>query len=96
MRRALSHALTAYGLSDGVRSRPESCRGSGTYFWTKIAQTASWKRRAFHEAFTGSQIVGYAGTHHILYGRRTACIDKPVTRYLLHKKLPSAQVDCPI
>lgn len=65
-----------------------NARGDNRTPWTAALEA--------QQAFTGSQIVGYAGTHHILYGRRTVCIDKPVTRYLLHKKLPSAQVDCPI
>jgi pimeloyl-ACP methyl ester carboxylesterase len=56
--------------------------------WTAALQT--------QEAFAGSRIVGYAGTHHILYGRRTACVNDPITRYLLRRTLPDRDIVCPM
>lgn len=65
-----------------------NARGDNRTPWTAALDTAA--------SFTGSRIVGYAGTHHILYGRRTSCIDDPITRYLIHRRLPSANINCPI
>ncbi|MEK9736289.1 MAG: alpha/beta hydrolase, partial [Candidatus Nanopelagicales bacterium] len=47
-------------------------------------------------AFTGSRAVQYGGTHHIIYGRVSKCVDRPVTRYLLKLKLPRSTVRCPL
>lgn len=56
--------------------------------WSGARETA--------RAFTGARLVRYAGTHHIVYGRTTSCVDKPITRYLLTAKLPRHNVYCPI
>lgn len=47
------------------------------------------------QAFTGSHIIGYQGTHHILYGRTTSCVAEPITRYLVQRILPPSNVMCP-
>lgn len=47
-------------------------------------------------AFTGSRTVQYAGTHHIVYGRTTSCVDRPITRYLVNQRLPGRDVVCPL
>lgn len=47
-------------------------------------------------AFTGARTVEYAGTHHIVYGRTTACVDKPITRYLVTLRAPGRNVTCPL
>ena len=40
--------------------------------------------------------VQYGGTHHIVYGRTTSCVDRPVTRYLVNLKVPRRDVVCPL
>jgi hypothetical protein len=40
--------------------------------------------------------VQYGGTHHIVYGRTTGCVDRPITRYLVEARLPSTDVRCPL
>ena len=47
-------------------------------------------------AFTGARTVQYGGTHHIVYGRTTSCVDRPITRYLVNVKLPGRDVVCPL
>jgi len=47
-------------------------------------------------AFPGSGIVRYDGTHHIIYGRTTSCVDEPITRYLTKLKIPRKEVRCPL
>ncbi len=47
-------------------------------------------------AFTGARTVQYAGTHHIVYGRTTACVDRPITRYLVNQRLPGRNIACPL
>lgn len=47
-------------------------------------------------AFTGSRTVQYGGTHHIVYGRTTGCVDRPITRYLLEGSIPASNVRCPL
>ena len=47
-------------------------------------------------AFTGARTVQYGGTHHIVYGRTTSCVDRPITRYLINLKVPSRDVVCPL
>ena len=47
-------------------------------------------------AFPGSRTVQYGGTHHIVYGRTTSCVAKPITRYLISQQLPSRDVTCPL
>lgn len=47
-------------------------------------------------AFTGARTVQYGGTHHIVYGRTTSCVDRPITRYLVNLKVPSRDVVCPL
>ena len=65
-----------------------NAKGDNRTPWTAAVETQA--------AFIGSRIVGYAGTHHILYGRRTDCVNKPITRYLVNRKLPSSDILCPI
>ncbi len=48
------------------------------------------------QAFTGSRTVKYEGTHHIVYGRTTSCVDRPITRYLVNQRLPRRDVVCPL
>lgn len=48
------------------------------------------------QAFAGSRTVKYEGTHHIVYGRTTACVDRPITRYLVTLRLPGRDVVCPL
>jgi pimeloyl-ACP methyl ester carboxylesterase len=47
-------------------------------------------------AFTGSRTVQYGGTHHIVYGRTTSCVDRPITRYLVNLRIPGRDVVCPL
>jgi pimeloyl-ACP methyl ester carboxylesterase len=47
-------------------------------------------------AFAGSRTVEYGGTHHIVYGRTTTCVDRPITRYLVDQRLPGRDVTCPL
>lgn len=47
-------------------------------------------------AFVHSVLIGYRGTHHIIYGRTTACVHKPVTDYLLNLKMPRWNFTCPL
>ena len=47
-------------------------------------------------AFTGSKAVQYGGTHHIVYGRTTSCVHRPITRYLVNLTLPAQTVRCPL
>lgn len=47
-------------------------------------------------AFTGARTVQYGGTHHIVYGRTTSCVDRPITRYLVNLKVPGRDVVCPL
>ncbi|MFM1964603.1 MAG: hypothetical protein RL134_328 [Actinomycetota bacterium] len=47
-------------------------------------------------AFTGTRTVQYGGTHHIVYGRTTSCVDRPITRYLVNLRLPGRDVVCPL
>ena len=47
-------------------------------------------------AFAGARTVQYGGTHHIVYGRTTSCVDRPITRYLLNLKVPGRDVVCPL
>lgn len=47
-------------------------------------------------AFTGTRTVQYAGTHHIVYGRTTSCVARPITRYLISQRLPGRDVACPL
>jgi pimeloyl-ACP methyl ester carboxylesterase len=51
---------------------------------------------AMSRAFTGSRTVQYGGTHHIVYGRTTSCVDEPITRYLLSQRLPARGITCPL
>lgn len=46
--------------------------------------------------FTGSSMVTYMGTQHIIYGGRSACVDAAVTPYLLNLTLPPRSVACPL
>jgi pimeloyl-ACP methyl ester carboxylesterase len=48
------------------------------------------------QAFVGSRTVQYGGTHHIVYGRTTSCVDRPITRYLVNQRLPGRDVVCPL
>jgi len=48
------------------------------------------------QAFVGSRTVKYEGTHHIVYGRTTSCVDRPITRYLVNLRLPGRDVVCPL
>lgn len=86
----IGRPLTPMTTSLELRTPPiiVNARGDNRTPWTAALET--------QDAFTGSRIVGYAGTHHILFGRRTSCIDKPVTKYLIHKRLPRADIDCPM
>lgn len=47
-------------------------------------------------AFTAARTVQYGGTHHIVYGRTTSCVDRPITRYLVNLKVPRRDVACPL
>ena len=47
-------------------------------------------------AFTGARTVQYGGTHHIVYGRTTSCVDRPITRYLVNLRVPGRDVVCPL
>lgn len=47
-------------------------------------------------AFTGARTVQYGGTHHIVYGRTTSCVDQPITRYLVNLRVPGRDVVCPL
>jgi hypothetical protein len=47
-------------------------------------------------AFIGSRTVQYGGTHHIVYGRTTSCVDRPITRYLVNLRLPERDITCPL
>ena len=47
-------------------------------------------------AFTGARTVQYAGTHHIVYGRTTSCVDRPITRYLVNLRVPGRDIVCPL
>jgi len=47
-------------------------------------------------AFTGAKAIQYGGTHHIVYGRTTSCVHKPITRYLVTLTLPRQTVRCPL
>ncbi|MEY3732822.1 MAG: hypothetical protein RL347_181 [Actinomycetota bacterium] len=47
-------------------------------------------------AFTGARTVKYEGTHHIVYGRTTSCVDRPITRYLVNLRVPGRDVVCPL
>ncbi len=47
-------------------------------------------------AFRGAKAVQYGGTHHIVYGRTSSCVNKPITRYLVTLKLPRSIVRCPL
>ena len=51
---------------------------------------------AMSRAFTGARTVQYDGTHHIVYGRTTACVDRPITRYLVNQRVPRRDVACPL
>lgn len=52
--------------------------------------------RQVANAFVDSVLVGYGGTHHIIYGRTTSCVAKPITDYLLTLKLPRWPFICPL
>ena len=65
-----------------------NARGDNRTPWTAALE--------MQRAFAGSRIVGYAGTHHILYGRRTSCVNEPITAYLVQRRLPTADIMCPI
>jgi pimeloyl-ACP methyl ester carboxylesterase len=56
--------------------------------WTAAVEMA--------QAFTGARTVQYGGTHHIVYGRTTACVDRPITRYLVNARVPGRDVVCPL
>ena len=56
--------------------------------WTAAVEMA--------QAFTGTRTVQYAGTHHIVYGRTTGCVDRPITRYLVELRIPPRDVRCPL
>ena len=47
-------------------------------------------------ALTGARTVQYGGTHHIVYGRTTSCVDRPITRYLVNLRVPGRDVVCPL
>ena len=47
-------------------------------------------------AFTGARTVQYGGTHHIVYGRTTSCVDRPITRYLVNLRVPGRDIVCPL
>ena len=47
-------------------------------------------------AFVGAKAIQYGGTHHIIYGRTSQCVDKPITRYLMKLTLPRSTVRCPL
>ncbi len=47
-------------------------------------------------AFTGTRTVQYGGTHHIVFGRTTSCVNKPITRYLVGTRIPRRDVVCPL
>jgi pimeloyl-ACP methyl ester carboxylesterase len=80
--------LTAMTTPLRLRTPPTivNARADNRTPWTAAVQTSV--------AFPGSRLIAYSGTHHILYGRRTACIDEPITRYLIHRRLPATTVQC--
>jgi len=47
-------------------------------------------------AFTDARTVQYGGTHHIVYGRTTSCVDQPITRYLVNLRVPGRDIVCPL
>lgn len=47
-------------------------------------------------AFTGARTVQAGGTHHIVYGRTTSCVNRPITRYLVNQRVPARDVTCPL
>jgi pimeloyl-ACP methyl ester carboxylesterase len=85
----LGRALTAINAPVSLRTPPliANAVADNRTPWTAAQSMA--------QAFTGSRIIGYQGTHHILYGRRTACVNDPITRYLVQRTIPSANVMCP-
>ena len=56
--------------------------------WTAAEEMAN--------AFIGARTVQYGGTHHIVYGRTTSCVNRPISRYLLSLRAPSRDVVCPL
>jgi len=52
--------------------------------------------RELANAFGSAPMVVYDGTQHVSYGRTSACIDAPVTRYLLTLQLPPRSTACPL
>lgn len=50
--------------------------------------------QAMARSFSGSRIIGYQGTHHIIYGRTTSCVAEPITRYLVQRTLPRKNIIC--
>ncbi len=47
-------------------------------------------------SFTGSSMVTYVGTQHVVYGGPSACVDAAVSTYLLDRTLPPRSVACPL
>jgi len=86
----LGRSLTPVTTPLALRVPPiiANAKGDNRTPWTAAVETQA--------AFTGSRIVGYAGSHHILYGRRTDCVNRPITRYLVNRKLPTSDILCPI
>ncbi len=52
--------------------------------------------RELANAFARAPMVVYDGTQHVAYGRISACIDRPVTKYLVSLTLPPRSTVCPL
>ncbi|MEY3734884.1 MAG: hypothetical protein RL347_2243, partial [Actinomycetota bacterium] len=52
--------------------------------------------RELANAFASAPMVVYDGTQHVSYGRTSACVEAPVTRYLLTLQLPPRSTACPL
>jgi hypothetical protein len=52
--------------------------------------------RELANAFARAPMVVYDGTQHVAYGRTSACIDRPVTNYLVSLTLPPRSTVCPL
>ena len=52
--------------------------------------------RELANAFARAPMVVYDGTQHVAYGRTSACIDRPVTTYIVSLTLPPRSTVCPL
>ena len=52
--------------------------------------------RELANAFARAPMVVYDGTQHVAYGRTSACVDRPVTNYLVSLTLPPRSTVCPL